>query len=302
MELLTKSKKKEWNRIIYLKVLENQDAMNCIKDQHTCKLILILEGHNVIQYNHKTLPIIAPAVICLNHKDAITFEEDQPCKLTVLFFQPTALNDQLKYNVFEPQFYESMEGTTIFQDITLLSSFYEIHQSKREITILDTASAVTLNQLLEKINNELTEQVDDYWPCRSRSYFIELLFFLESICQNNSMQNLSIVIDKNDNQLVHNIIHYFSKNIDKKITLSELEKRFACNRNQINQEFQKELGTTVMKYLIQMRMQLASILIRDTEIPIYEVALRVGYSDIGYFARTFKLYHGTTPSEYQSCV
>jgi len=55
-----------------------------------------------------------------------------------------------------------------------------------------------------------------------------------------------------------------------------LEKTFACNRNQINKEFQKELNTTVMKYFTQMRMQLASILLRDTEIPILEVALRVG--------------------------
>jgi len=70
--------------------------------------------------------------------------------------------------------------------------------------------------------------------------------------------------------------------------------------NQINKEFQKELNTTVMKYFTQMRMQLASILLRDTEIPILEVALRVGYSDAGYFSKTFKLYSGISPSEYRN--
>jgi len=54
-----------------------------------------------------------------------------------------------------------------------------------------------------------------------------------------------------------------------------------------------------MKYFTQMRMQLASILLRDTEIPILEVAFKVVYSDAAYFSRAFKLYCGTSPSEYR---
>jgi len=287
MDLFTRSYDKDWNRIVYLKVLENQEACLHLKDDKTCKLILLLEGNPTIRYNNQTAFIIAPSVLCLNHLDTVEFDYNPNCKMTVLFFRPSALNDQLEYSAFHSNLYEKMVGTTLFQDMVLLSSFYDINDSKRELILLDTVSAVSLMQLLNKINQELTEQKDGYWPCRSRSYFIELLFFLEGLRCNESLQKMRIILGKNKNSIVHNIIQYLNQNIDKKITLEHLEKTFACNRNQINKEFQKELNTTVMKYFTQMRMQLASILLRDTEIPILEVALRVGYSDAGYFSKTF---------------
>ncbi len=298
MDLLTRSYNKEWNRIVYLRVLENQEAFLHMNDDQTCKLILFLEGNSAITHKRQTVVIVAPSVICLNHSDTIEFDKIHDCKIMVLFFQPIALNDQLNYSVFHPSFYKKMGGTTLFQDLTLLSSFYDINNSKRPLILLDAVSTVTLKQLLNKINKELTEQEDGYWPCRSRSYFIETLFFLESLHNNKSLQNMSIILDKNKNRIVHSIVAYLTQNIDKKITLEHLEKMFACNRNQINKEFQMELNTTVMKYFTQIRMQLASILLRDTEIPIQEVAFRVGYFDAGYFSRSFKLYCGIAPSEY----
>lgn len=300
MELLTRSYNKDWNRIVYLKVLENEDAIRCINDPHTCKLILILDGNGFIKCNSKEAFIVAPSVICLNHTDTLIFEESKTCKLVALFFQPIALNDQLNYSIFHQEYYKKIDGTTLFQDLTLLNSFYEINSAKRQLVLLDIASSVILKQLLSKLSNELTTQEDDFWPCRSRSYFIELLFFMESLRQNESLSDINILVDKNKNQFIHNVIQYLNQNIAKKITLEELEKRFACNRNQINIEFQKELHTTVMKYFVQMRMQLASVILRDTEIPIQEVALRVGYSDVSYFSRTFKSCHGKTPCEYRN--
>ncbi|HOM02910.1 MAG TPA: helix-turn-helix transcriptional regulator [Acetivibrio sp.] len=298
MDLFTRSYDKDWNRIVYLKVLENQETYLHLKDNRTCKLILFLEGYSTVKYNNQTVFINAPSVICLNHLDTIEFDNNPDCKIIALFFKPAALNDQLEYTLFDKNLYEKMVGTTLFQDMVLLSSFYDINNSKREFILLDAVSAVSLTRLLKKINKELAEQSDGYWPCRSKSYFIELLFFLEGLRCNESLQNLSIELDKNS--IVHSIVQYLNQNIDKKITLEHLEKTFACNRNQINKEFQKELNTTVMKYFTQMRMQLAGILLRDTEIPILDVALRVGYSDAGYFSKAFKLYYGISPSEYRN--
>jgi len=301
MDLFTKSHDREWNRIVFLKVLEDNDAISYMNDRETCKMILILSGNGAIECNNRVLHIVAPALLCINHEDSIIFKESNAFLMRVLFFQPIALNDKFLYDFFDDKSFKKMEGTTIYQDLTLLSSFYGIDYSKRTLIMLD-ASSVVFKRLMEKIAIELEVQKDGYWPCRSRSYFIELLFFLEGFRHNKRIEELSVVIEKNANNLLHNIIHYLNQNINKKITLELLEKKFSYNRNKINSEFQKEMNTTVMKYIVLMRMQLAGTILRDTEIPMIEVAMRVGYSDVGYFSRTFKLHYGKTPSEYHNAM
>ena len=49
-----------------------------------------------------------------------------------------------------------------------------------------------------------------------------------------------------------------------------------------------------------LRMDLAKVMLTNTELPINEIASRVGYPDAGYFAKIFKHVTGKTPSLYRS--
>jgi AraC family L-rhamnose operon regulatory protein RhaS len=302
MDLYTRSYDNDWNRIVYLKVLEGRDAISGMKDPQTCKLILVLEGNGMIECNNRLLYINAPALMCINQEEFVALEENQNLKIKVLFFNPVALNDKFSYHIFNEKYYDKMEGTTFFQDLIMLHSFYDIRNSKRTLILLEAASSVILKKLMDNIKEELESQKDGYWPCRSRSYFIELLFFLEGLRCEEPLEERSVAIQTDASKLIHNIVSYLNQNINQKMTLELLEKKLGCNRNKINSEFQKEMNTTVMKYFVWMRMQLAGAILRDTEIPIIEVALRVGYSDASYFSRTFKDHYGKTPREYQSIL
>jgi AraC family L-rhamnose operon regulatory protein RhaS len=300
MDLFVKSHDKDWNRIVFLKVLEGKEAVSVLNDRETCKIVLILNGNGMIKCNNNLLYVMAPALLCLNHEDTISSEDFNAFHMRVLFFKPIALNDHLSYEIFNVKYYNEMAGTTNFQDLSLLSSFYGINCMKRTLILLEASSSIVLNNLIEKVKMELEEQKDGYWPCRSRSYFIELLFFIDGAKTEGNMETICVINEKNTNKLTYDIIQYLNQNINKKITLNMLEKKFACNRNLINNEFQREMNTTVMKYFVWMRMQLAGAILRDTEIPLTEVALRVGYSDAGYFSRAIKLHFGKTPSDYRN--
>ncbi len=67
----------------------------------------------------------------------------------------------------------------------------------------------------------------------------------------------------------------------------DLERLFALNRNQINQIFHQGAGCTSMQYLLNLRMDLARSLLRNTELPQKEIALRCGFQDYGHFCKTF---------------
>ncbi len=64
--------------------------------------------------------------------------------------------------------------------------------------------------------------------------------------------------------------------------------------------FKKKLGVTFIDYLINLRLEKAKALLRDTAKRTYEVAAETGYSDPQYFSVCFKKYTGLTPTEYRA--
>ncbi len=58
--------------------------------------------------------------------------------------------------------------------------------------------------------------------------------------------------------------------------------------------------TTPQKYLTGIRIRHACSLLRESSLPITEVALRCGFRDSNYFSRAFRKVNGITPSQYRS--
>ena len=62
----------------------------------------------------------------------------------------------------------------------------------------------------------------------------------------------------------------------------------------------RRTGRTVQEWIIERRMAEARNLLADTDLPVGEVARRVGMSDPGYFSRQFRRIHGTSPRGWRS--
>ena len=63
--------------------------------------------------------------------------------------------------------------------------------------------------------------------------------------------------------------------------------------------FHSAFGISPQRYLLEQRMTAARQLLLDPYYNISEVASQVGFSNIFYFSRCFKKYHGVSPSEYR---
>lgn len=62
--------------------------------------------------------------------------------------------------------------------------------------------------------------------------------------------------------------------------------------------FRKRLGMRPLEYITRRRIQQAKVYLRDGEKTIKEIALKVGYTDAGYFSAVFKRSEGVSPREY----
>lgn len=93
---------------------------------------------------------------------------------------------------------------------------------------------------------------------------------------------------------MHLLNHYLEKN-----TLNQLGEMFNLNPYYLQKQFKRYFGMSPISYQIFLRMTKAKELIRNTKMPIGEVALAVGIENLGYFTRQFKRQEGVTPQEYR---
>jgi AraC-like DNA-binding protein len=67
----------------------------------------------------------------------------------------------------------------------------------------------------------------------------------------------------------------------------------------LRRQFHKATGMSPHDYLLSRRMQEAKQLLYETELPIKEIARRLGYRDVYYFTRQFARRAGSSPARYR---
>ncbi len=85
----------------------------------------------------------------------------------------------------------------------------------------------------------------------------------------------------------------------KELTLDELAGCAGMSPQYFCRVFRSVTGHTPIDYLNYYRVECAAELLRGTDESITEIALSCGFSDSGYFSRTFRRHKGCSPSRYR---
>ena len=218
-------------------------------------------------------------------------------KSEILFFKPSVIRDEFSQERIDSGEFEETFGQVIYQDYILIKFFKEFEKLSRRVIPLPVNGFRHLKELYTSAEVELKGQRDGFWPCRSRSYLMELLYYIVY----SLVEVRSQVDDEKDAGMSQfsEIADYLNEHIEESITLETLTKEFMINRNKLNDLFMKQSSMTCMNYLLKLRIDLAKILLTKTELPIGEISARVGYPDSNYFAKVFKNNVGMTPTGYR---
>lgn len=116
-----------------------------------------------------------------------------------------------------------------------------------------------------------------------------------SIYQKEIQKNASIPEPASIKAMKQFINEHFGENI----TLDSIAGSAFLSASYASRLFKKELGTSIMDFLLQVRMNEAKKLLKDTALQIEEIASRTGYADSSYFTKVFRKAEGITPSQYR---
>lgn len=104
---------------------------------------------------------------------------------------------------------------------------------------------------------------------------------------------------KGYSDVIADCINYIEFNLVDDLTLNTLADRLNMNASSLSAKFKKEVGCTLTDYINQRRVNASLILLVTTNLPIGEVAEKVGYINENYYSRIFKKIQGMTPREYR---
>jgi two-component system, response regulator YesN len=94
-------------------------------------------------------------------------------------------------------------------------------------------------------------------------------------------------------------LKYINARYDREITLEDVARAVKLSPTYFSKLFSEEMGCRFTAYLNRLRVERSKLLLRDTDIPLVDIAGLVGYEDQSYFTKVFRKVAGLSPGKYR---
>lgn len=186
-------------------------------------------------------------------------------------------------------------------DLNVLGDFGEKLQNK-ESTILINNSTISLQMrnILKEIVNPSQELSGVLRKVFIETHINDLI--LSVILQKKEISEqtqASSTLSEFDINKIYKAREIILEKIDEPCSLIELARLSGINDFKLKKGFKDVFGTTVFKYLFEVRMERSKTLILEGKFTISEIAFMIGYKNPAHFTAAFKRKFGRLPSDFR---
>ncbi len=107
-----------------------------------------------------------------------------------------------------------------------------------------------------------------------------------------------LYVQKDKARVIEKAVDYISTHYQKNLTNAHLAQRCGISEVYFRKLFTQITGCAPITYLHKIRTAEAAKLLQADTLPLFEIALAVGYSNLYHFSAMFKKYMGMPPSKY----
>lgn len=192
----------------------------------------------------------------------------------------TATNTQMKYSclIIDSQFCK-------MADISHMDLIFDSHFKS------DTISHI-FNEIAE-----VYESNSDI--CKTAKLQMLVLKLLIELKTNHTISQKFPVKGKRTYETVKETIKFIRSNYTQRLSLDLISKNVFVDKFVLSKNFKKITGQTIVQYINLYRCKKAIEFITEG-VPVAEAAKKCGYSNMSFFAKTFKKYYGKLPSEFKN--
>lgn len=171
-----------------------------------------------------------------------------------------------------------------------------------DISVIKKYYADLYGQIIEKIVRAffstdlkllpMSQAIDNI---QQANYLYEIIRFLSEQCT-RMMESTGVPTGES---IINDIIYYINHNYTSNIKLETIAPLFGYNSAYLGKIFTKTVGEPFNTFVDKKRVEAAQELLQSGNCKVYEVAEKVGYTNVDYFHKKFRKYVGETPAEYR---
>lgn len=160
---------------------------------------------------------------------------------------------------------------------------------------------ISINSRVNNRNNifdEIFNTINDSFGIESLRYASSLLhYYLASMRYLEQYRKSPHQSD--DANVVRAAIHFMKENIERRISLQDINRYVGYSPSHFSTLFKKHTGFSPLSYFNNLKVEHACELLLHTNLKINQICFRVGFDDSLYFSRLFSKTMGVSPRQYR---
>ncbi len=150
---------------------------------------------------------------------------------------------------------------------------------------------------------EILSQTEEMYMTKGKEnaplYIQNAFYRIWILLSENAMRGKGAKRQDRNLSVLKDMLAFVQKSYGEKLSLRDIAGSGNVSQSTCLAIFKKYLQDTPTNYLIGYRLKQGIKLLRDTDLPITEIALEVGFGGVSYFAETFRKNYGCSPGEYR---
>lgn len=251
-----------------------QNLPNSYKEARTTLKYKLLFGKNTI----------------INYRDVLEFMADTfkaPVEIEKKIVSSVIYNDKsiissLVDNLFQNIICQKASPEEILQECSDIISIINRNTSEMGIDI---------NKNIYKYNADLGDFIKQNSVVQLKDFFTNMLFDISGCILEKMSDNYKNIVSQ--------ICSYINTNYSQEITLNKISEKFFVSPSYVSRLFKEHTSDNFVDYINKIRINEAKKLLDSTNLKIYEVSDKVGYTNPKYFSQIFQKVAGLSPKEYR---
>ncbi|MEK9724171.1 MAG: GlxA family transcriptional regulator, partial [Rhodospirillaceae bacterium] len=171
-----------------------------------------------------------------------------------------------------------------FPDLDVTSELYEIDRKRYTCAGGTAAADLMLNFISEQTGADVAAQVAD-----------ELILHRIREKSEGQRMDLRTRLGVSHPKLLA-VVSMMEENLETPLSAADLAESVGLSTRQLERLFRTYLKTPPTRYYLQMRLKRARYLLRQTSLPVFDVALAAGFVSASHFSKCYREEFGRTPS------